>query len=827
MRRATKRKGRQIAVRLYPTARRAALVATSRTPRLRAGLVEGARRTKLPQLVRNARSSAPKTLNEQVNHLARDLVIDDRIDDAIIVLRSFLAGEPQAHRSRFLLGVALLGVGEHDEARELIDATYRATTRVRDDLADFPGYYGWIGAAEGRDPSWVWPRYMRLKSIDRIPATSPAALRNIVDRSDAPHLLRVDLRTTDRPFSADLLASPRMRVTAFCATAGAEFQLRVGYSFNDQKTVTNIGAAGGQRLAEAFASEVARADIDDVCIVDLAAPEDLARGLVGSVLDEAPNADVLRIDCAELSLSARCDLLEDLTARGFRRQISGNHLIAVSEDAVRRRRTHAWTTTDIDFRPSAKQDWITRPPVDLAGRVRDVLIENQVRFFIAPTDDTHVTRFSIGNPDKFYALSRILEIAVEPYRIHVEKLPSVSDRSPLVRCVLVDDETIFRTSQIELDCWTRRSDHVRTANTNRYVTRISDADLERTMFAYNPPFLAKDRDKPLTMEERLDLPPTVLDDFEHPIDIVYTWVDGGDPSWLERKNQTLRSHGMANETIEASRDRFENRDELRYSMRSIASFLPEFRHIYLVTDDQVPTWLDQLDPQVSVVSHRDVFGTRGQLPTFNSNAIETQLAHIDDLSEHFVYFNDDVLLLGPTTPRLFFFPSGIGKTFLEPGLTQYGRSSARYHNSKNAVLNAQAAFAEVCGKSFHQYHLHTPFGIRRSVLLEASRRFEIWFDQTSASQFRSQDDIAPISCLYQWYALEFGYSVPCEIDSTFINLGRADLAEVLDALELTPDAVLCLNDATSETLTRHAQTKLVKETLERLYPAAAPWESDR
>ncbi|WP_412517728.1 hypothetical protein [Actinomadura madurae] len=66
------------------------------------------------------------------------------------------------------------------------------------------------------------------------------------------------------------------------------------------------------------------------------------------------------------------------------------------------------------------------------------------------------------------------------------------------------------------------------------------------------------------------------------------------------------------------------------------------RHIWLVTAGQVPGWLDVRVPGLTVVDHRDIFGGRGRLPTFNSHAIESQLHHIDGLAEHFLYVNGEI-----------------------------------------------------------------------------------------------------------------------------------------------------------------------------------------
>ena len=52
-----------------------------------------------------------------------------------------------------------------------------------------------------------------------------------------------------------------------------------------------------------------------------------------------------------------------------------------------------------------------------------------------------------------------------------------------------------------------------------------------------------------------------------------------------------------------------------------------------------------------VVDHREVFAGYEQfLPTFSSRAIESMLWRIPDLSERFLYLNDDFMLLRPVTP---------------------------------------------------------------------------------------------------------------------------------------------------------------------------------
>ena len=66
-----------------------------------------------------------------------------------------------------------------------------------------------------------------------------------------------------------------------------------------------------------------------------------------------------------------------------------------------------------------------------------------------------------------------------------------------------------------------------------------------------------------------------------PIDVVYTWVDGSDPAWLERKHRALGDNSWVAEVNEqtANNSRFASRDELRYSMRALHSYAPWIRRI--------------------------------------------------------------------------------------------------------------------------------------------------------------------------------------------------------------------------------------------------------
>ncbi len=140
------------------------------------------------------------------------------------------------------------------------------------------------------------------------------------------------------------------------------------------------------------------------------------------------------------------------------------------------------------------------------------------------------------------------------------------------------------------------------------------------------------------------------------VDLVYLWVNGNDPEWQAKRNACIG-------TAETQRGvnckgRYADNDELKYSLRSVAQYAPWIHKIYIVTDNQVPSWLDTSNPKVRIVDHKEIM-PEICLPCFNSAVIEHFLYNIPGLSEHFLYANDDMFVNRPVKPDDFFAQDGL------------------------------------------------------------------------------------------------------------------------------------------------------------------------
>ena len=132
------------------------------------------------------------------------------------------------------------------------------------------------------------------------------------------------------------------------------------------------------------------------------------------------------------------------------------------------------------------------------------------------------------------------------------------------------------------------------------------------------------------------------------IDFVLAWVDGADKEWLAERRKYNPAKGADN-----SAARYRDWENLQYWFRGVEKFAPWVNRIYFVTCGHIPPWLNTSHPKLKLIRHSDYMKPE-YLPTFNINSIELNFHRIPELSEQFVYFNDDMFLLKSVKEEDFF-----------------------------------------------------------------------------------------------------------------------------------------------------------------------------
>ncbi|PJN24577.1 hypothetical protein CG736_18160 [Kitasatospora sp. CB02891] len=332
-----------------------------------------------------------------------------------------------------------------------------------------------------------------------------------------------------------------------------------------------------------------------------------------------------------------------------------------------------------------------------------------------------------------------------------------------------------------------------------------------------------DRDYPVAEPFLHALP----EDVRFPVDAVITWVDDRDPAWRARRDAArARLSGESRTAADGPAHddgdhRYRDRDELRHCLRSIAMYAPWIRRIYLVTDDQTPSWLDPSAPGPTLVSHRRLLAGG---PVFNSHAIETGLHRIPGLAEHFLYFNDDMFLGGPVRPEDFFLGNGQPKVFRDTRIVppSAGAGSADVYTS--AQQNTRRALERDHGRAITRVLAHVPYALRRSLLEDAERRWRPELEATGRSAFRSAADVAPIT-LALYHAQLRGAAVDGTLRHGYLAVDRAEdrdrLARLLDERDLP---VFCLADGAGDGSPAEEQDRAMAAFLAAYFPVPGPYE---
>lgn len=233
-----------------------------------------------------------------------------------------------------------------------------------------------------------------------------------------------------------------------------------------------------------------------------------------------------------------------------------------------------------------------------------------------------------------------------------------------------------------------------------------------------------------------------------PIDAVICWVDGDDPAFQERRKQYLPADADKHDDI-AGATRYRSVGEIDYCVASIRRFAPWVRTIYIVTDRQVPELHFSPISSVKIVDHSVLFAGYEQcLPTFSSRAIETMLWRIPGLSEHFIYFNDDLSLIRAVSPDDFF-----EKEKSVCYARWFSLFAARLlhflkpkHGGHKPVgfKDGQARAASVLGERRRFLYLtHSPSAMQRSVLEEFYSCHPEVLERNIQYRFRHHDQYNP------------------------------------------------------------------------------------
>lgn len=341
---------------------------------------------------------------------------------------------------------------------------------------------------------------------------------------------------------------------------------------------------------------------------------------------------------------------------------------------------------------------------------------------------------------------------------------------------------------------------------------------------------------------------------DYPIDVVITWVDGDDPEWKQEKLKFERS--LTGDALPSQSDssddcdeRYRDWDMLKYLFRGIEKFMPWVRTIHFVTCGQIPVWMNVNHPQLNLVNHRD-YMPADYLPSYNSNAIEVNFHRIPGLSEHFIYFNDDMLITDKLSREDFFIggypvdmlalqpvvanPSNevMSHIYLNNTLViarhfkKLENMKAHPHNYFNRSYPLKYYVYNHLEKVFPLYSgfytVHGPSPLCKSTFEELwDKEFDV-MDSTSRHHLRSGDDISQY-LLREWKKQKNEF-ISANVDKLlgYYNISN-NYMPIVKAITSQKHKMVCLNDANEPVEFDKIKSEIIS-AFEQIFPNKSSFE---
>lgn len=333
------------------------------------------------------------------------------------------------------------------------------------------------------------------------------------------------------------------------------------------------------------------------------------------------------------------------------------------------------------------------------------------------------------------------------------------------------------------------------------------------------------------------------------IDFVVTWLDASDPDW----QKSYAEYSQCNKG-DKSDARFRNLNLFKYWFRAVELYAPWVRKVFLITNGKFPDWINKDHPKLVLIKHED-YMPKDCLPTFNSCAIELYMHRIKGLSEHFVYFNDDMFLNAPVSPDYYFrngLPCDINKEtcYNVPIYTKADRFGTWMSVMADiGIINSQFnRWRTVLQSPKRWFGLHLGIrGLVMSCLLSKQRLFvgftnyhleqaylkslfdEVWesepnFMKSSCSRFRQ--DIIANPYIFRYWQLARNLFYPMKREGHFFFLIKKEgLNDINRTLYNQKCKSICLNDSAlcSDDDFETIRKGLI-EIFERKYPDKSSFE---
>ena len=281
------------------------------------------------------------------------------------------------------------------------------------------------------------------------------------------------------------------------------------------------------------------------------------------------------------------------------------------------------------------------------------------------------------------------------------------------------------------------------------------------------------------------------------IDLVIPYVNNQDEIWRNSFVRFCSRNNLKDRIVEMIGSRYGGITFIYNQLKLVRKNMPWIKNIYLLLSNKEQIIESFLPPNVKIVLHEEFIP--GQfLPTFNSCAIEMFLWNIPNLSEYFIYANDDMLPTGKLSENDFFTENGKIKIDwreeeFNPCMNAYG------YQCHNNCVDICKALGETYTTMYRPVHSFTPmikshckeaFNLIKDKIVPHIRAFRTIYQHNQYiyplyEKYRFGTEKSNIDFLYTELDKEFDLNhqivcVNCESKKEYIDKFREEILKLCE-----------------------------------------------
>lgn len=309
------------------------------------------------------------------------------------------------------------------------------------------------------------------------------------------------------------------------------------------------------------------------------------------------------------------------------------------------------------------------------------------------------------------------------------------------------------------------------------------------------------------------------------VDIVITYLDDN-KNWREKYNYWKNyeiEHGIIEATSKQAfgAERTRNWNFLKYWFRSVEKNLSWINKVFLIVQDkdQLPEWLNTNYEKLRVVEHKE-YVPEELLPTFNSLTITMFINKIKDLSNNYIYCDDDMFFMKPIQKDRFF----------KDEISQHENNRIPYgyffdYDEYLHILNNSLDFEEkYMGEEKTKYHFyHLPTAHQKEDELQIiNENYQEIIEHQNKSKFRNKTNLEPnmltniLKLQRKCYIGEKGH--------VYNNCGYVALKDGINLEPYKEKDIVCFNDTDLATENFEKVKQDLNKFLEEIFNEKSKYE---